>query len=136
MILAAEEFSCHHVSALGGRGFVEPVGACLAQQGVRCYFGGARSFLFLYLSFNLALYFGQRFDMSFLFVFHADDVKTIAAFNQIAGLSFGERKGSLLELRDSAAPSDPAQFAAAFCAARVVGILAGDFGEITTGFYL
>jgi chemotaxis protein CheY-P-specific phosphatase CheC len=44
----------------------------------------------LQLHLNLALYFGERFEMSVLLIFEVDDVEAIARLDQIAGLTFGK----------------------------------------------
>ena len=135
-VLAAEEIRGHDVGALGRGGFVETVGARLAQQRVGRDFGGVlRLFLFDF-AFDLALHLGQRLDVSFLLVFDADDVEPVAALHQVAGLSLGERERRLFEFRNGAAAADPAQFAAVLGAAWIVGILRRQFREIAARLHL
>ena len=118
VIGAAEEVGGDCRLPFGGGGLVESVGTRLAEQGIRRRFGGARRFLLLHFLFDLALHFGERLEMSVLLVFDADDVEAVTALDQVAGLSFGERKSGLLEFRHGAAAADPAEFASALGAAR------------------
>src|SRR5205823_4583026 len=69
-------------------------------------------------------------------IVHVNDVETIAALNQIAGSTLGERECSLLKFWDSPSLPDPAQRAALLCAARIFGIFLGEVGEISTSFDL
>src|SRR5271163_2937137 len=75
---------------LRGSGSVEPVSTCLAEESVCRCFGGVRRFLLLYFLFDLAFHLGERLEMSLLFVFDTDDMKAVAALNQVAGLPLAE----------------------------------------------
>ena len=132
---AAEEFGRDRLQAFGGCRLVEPVGARLAEQGVRSGFGGARRLLLLYFFFNFGFHFGQRLEVGVLLVFDADDVEAITALDQIAGLAFGERKSSFFEFRNGAAAADPAQFSAALRAPGIVGVFLRQLCEIAAGLY-
>jgi len=71
---AAEEVGGHCGLTLCDCGFVDSVGTCLTEQGIRSRFCGAGRFLQLHFFFNFALHFSEHLDMSFLLIFNADDV--------------------------------------------------------------
>src|SRR5208282_609585 len=87
---SAEEFGGDGSLTLGGGGRVESGSTRLAEQSVRCRFGGVRRFLLLYLLFNLTLHLGESLEMSLLLVFDADDMEAVTALHQIAGLTLAE----------------------------------------------
>ena len=69
---------------------------------------------------DLVFHFVERLEMRFMLVFRADDVETVTALHQIAGLTLGLGKGSLLEFGHSTTAANPTQFATLLRAARVV----------------
>ena len=79
---------------------------------------------------DLVLHFVERLNVRFLLFFYLDDMKAVAALDQIARLSGRQRERDLLELRDGAAALDPTQFAAFLRAAGVVRILFGNLGKV------
>ena len=127
----AEEVSGYRSLTFCRSRLVESVSTRLAKESIRRRFGGARRFLLLHFLFNLALHLGEGLEMGCLFVFDADDVEAVTALDEVAGLSFAERKRSLFELRNGAAAADPAEFAPTLGAPGIVRIFFRKLGEIS-----
>jgi len=79
---------------------------------------------------DLIFHFIKRLHMGGLFVVHADNMKTVAALDQIAGGAFGEGECRLFEFSNGAASANPAERTAIFTAAGIFRIFLSQFWEV------
>src|SRR5207244_12823888 len=78
----------------------------------------------------------QRLQVRILLIVDVNDVETVTALHQIAGAAFRERERRFFKFGNRAAFANPAQRTAILGAARIFGILLGEFRKISASLYL
>ncbi len=101
------------VRELRGEGLLGRAGALLLEDG-----------------HDLRLDLGQGPRVGGLFIFNLEDVIAELCLDYVGGLAGRERECCLVELGNSFATVEPSEFPALRFAARVIGVLAGELGEV------
>ena len=124
------------MKALAGGGLVDPVlrgvGDELAGEAL---FGSAGPLL-LKKRNDLTAHLCERLDVGRVLRFNLKNVIAELRLDDVRGLAGREREGGLIELGNGAAAIEEAEFPALRLAARVVGVLRGEIGEVAAGLDL